>query len=89
MSGLQISRSHASAIIKKLRNWRLLTTYKGGGKGRARGRQLVYALNDEARRILEQNLKEMDFLREAVIQTSKAATEKSPSFPWRKDLQSS
>jgi len=81
-----ISRSYVSTILKRLLGWRLIGAWKTSVKGRARGRQLVYTLTDEAREILEQDLRNHDFFRDAVLETVGPIADRFPKYSWRKDL---
>ena len=83
---MEISRSYVSMILKKLFSWRLIQAWKAPAMGRARGRQLAYALSDEAREILDEDLRNHDFFRDAVIQTVGPVAGKLPDYHWRKDL---
>ena len=88
MQVMGISRSYVSTILKELRIWRLIEAYKAGEtrKGRARGRQLIYNLADEARRILDEDLRNYDFFRSAVIETVSPVAQEFSNYRWRKDL---
>jgi len=83
---LKISRSYISTILRRLREWGLIKAYKTNVKGRARGRQLLYMLDAEVRRLLDQNLKDCDFFCEAVVQTVKPIAETYTEVNWRKDV---
>jgi DNA-binding MarR family transcriptional regulator len=83
---LSISRSHISGVLKVLQVYRLVNAYPGNVKGRARGRQLVYSLSDKARDRLEQDLKDHDFFREAIVQTVQPFAEAYNMFHWRRDF---
>ncbi len=81
-----ISKSYVCTILKKLGKWRLVQPLHYPAKGRAGGRQLVYAFADQARKILDQDLQDYDFVREAVAEMVKPAMERMPNLEWRKDL---
>lgn len=86
---MEISRSYVSTILKKLQRWGLIQAWRAPARavrGRARGRQQMYELSDGARKILDQDLRNYDFFRDAVIQTVGPIAERSPTYHWRKDL---
>lgn len=83
---LDVSRSHISTILTRLRGWNLVSAYKVNVKGRAHGRQLGYALDSEAHKRLNQDLAEHDFFREAVAQVVKPFVEAFPDIDWRRDI---
>jgi predicted transcriptional regulator len=83
---LDVSRSHVSTILKRLRGWNLVSAYRANVKGRAHGRQLAYALDSETRKRLNQDLAEHDFFREAVVQVVKPFVEAFPGIDWRRDI---
>jgi hypothetical protein len=55
-------------------------------KGRAQGRQLAYEVTEDARKILDEDLRENDFFRIIVMETLRHCTEMNPGSFWRKDL---
>lgn len=81
-----ISRSYVSTILKKLSEWRLIKAWKTQTKGRASGRQLAYTVNEEVRKILDQNLREHEFLRESMLRSVKPIVQMHTKVPWRKDI---
>ncbi|MGD0496751.1 MAG: helix-turn-helix domain-containing protein [Candidatus Bathyarchaeia archaeon] len=83
---LHVSKSQVSTILKRLREWNLVTADRADAKGRARGRQLAYALDSEAFRRLNQDLAEHDFFREAVVQVVTPIVEAFPGVNWREDI---
>jgi predicted transcriptional regulator len=83
---LDVSRSQVSTILTRLRGWHLVSAYRADVKGRALGRQLVYALDSEARKRLNEDLAEHDFFREAVVQVVKPFVEAFPDIDWRRDI---
>jgi predicted transcriptional regulator len=83
---LDVSRSQVSTILKRLRGWSFVTAGRADAKGRARGRQLAYALDSEALRRLNQDLAEHDFFREAVVQVVTPIVEAFPGINWRRDI---
>jgi hypothetical protein len=83
---MEISKTYASIILKKLRDWQLIRAVKGLGKGRARGRKLAYALAEPARKILEQDLQTHAFFRNALIEMLALNASRFPTFPWKKEL---
>lgn len=83
---MQISKSYVCMILGKLRKWKLAQPYRYPAKGRAGGRQLVYTLTDQARRILDQNVQDHDFVRKALVEMVKPIAERMPNLGWRKDL---
>jgi len=83
---MEISRPYVSTILKKLFDWRLILALKGFGEGKARGRQLVYTLTDDARKTLDQDLQNHTFFHEAVVQTVRPIVERFSTYSWRKDL---
>jgi predicted transcriptional regulator len=83
---LHVSKSQVSTILKRLREWNLVTADRANVKGRARGRKSVYALDSEARKHLNQDLAEHDFFREALVQVVTPIVEAFPEINWRKDI---
>lgn len=81
-----ISRSYVLTILKKLRIWQLIEAWKPQVKGRAQGRQLAYRLSDNARKVLDEDLRNYHFFRDAVVETISQFAEQFPTYPWRKDL---
>ena len=83
---MEISRSYVSTILKELQSYGLIEAWKAPVEGRAKGRQVAFAMKEKARQILEKDLRKHDFFREAVVETVKPIAEKFPKYPWRKDL---
>lgn len=81
-----ISTAYVSTILKKFLSWGLIQAGKVSVKGRAHGRQLAYILADEARKILDQDLQNYNFFREAVIETVTPIAERFSTLGWRRDL---
>jgi predicted transcriptional regulator len=86
MGMLNVSRSYASTILKRLLSWRFISAYKLKVKGRAHGRKLAYVMDDEVRGLLEKDLAEHDFFRQAVVQVVRPIAEAFSGVAWRKDI---
>lgn len=86
LNHMKMSRSSISAIITRLRNWKLVVAHRAEVKGRANGRQLCYGLSTVARQRLDKDLMECDFFRETVKKTVRPIALNNSQILWRTDI---
>lgn len=89
---MKISHAYLSNILKEFKKWGLMKLVPGKlhpeiVKGRERGRKMFYRLAPNAREVLDRDLQNYDFFKEAVVEMIKSLRERFPTDTFRKDLE--